>query len=176
MKPIIGKISPQQADHIEEIFINDPIPLVWVEKTVPELDLYCPAFVHSVYEKKDNLEHKSPIFPLVDDLVKKHIFPNYKNLKFGKYQRIRYFVQPDVQIPIDYKHDPYHIDLEEKNITIVYYINNSGGGTIINTKNVLYDVKHIKGNYVIFDGSIEHAGKISQNFTSRAVLNINILI
>jgi hypothetical protein len=90
--------------------------------------------------------------------------------------RIRYFIQPSIKVKKGYTHDPLHVDSVLKdNLSMVCYINESGGGTYIKTKDVDYKILHKRGNYVIFDGSLKHAGIISDKQNSRKVLNVNFL-
>lgn len=180
MNPIIGSIDPKTSNDLEINFSNQYLPYMWSENVSGQPDIYNPSFVHIVYDKESKEELNSPIYPFVDDLIQNHILPDHKSklpgLLHNNYLRIRYFVQPDINVPQDYISDPFHIDIDKPNISIVYYVNDSGGGTIIDYPNVTYQVKHKRGNYVIFDGSKPHAGRISQNFSSRSVLNINILL
>jgi len=180
MDPILGSINSKVADELEKNFSKQYLPYMWSENVSGKINIYNPSFIHIVYDKESQDNLNSPIYKSVDNLIQNHILLNHRslfpNIEPKNYLRIRYFIQPDINIPNNYTSDPFHIDLDKPNISIVYYVNTSGGGTIIDYPNITYNVKHKKGNYVIFDGSIPHAGKISQNFTSRAVLNINILL
>lgn len=169
---INGNIPLNTSNFIEETLSTPKISFQWIEDLVGVPNNYQPAGVCILYDEEYNINNLvfESIKPIILDIINSHSLP------FKKFLRVRYIKQPDVKIPINYKHDKFHRDLNQKNFSLVYYINNSGGGTVIDTPDIKYEVKHIKGNYVIFDGySLDHAGVLSQNNTTRSLLNINFI-
>lgn len=168
----IGRFSDKNISLLDNILSGRGIPFYWSENIAYDSEIYCPAASHMIYSGAQ--EEPSPIFSDIKNIVFEEINKNGINIK--QLLRIRYFVQPSIKLKKGYTHDPLHVDSTlENNLSMVCYINESGGGTYIKTKDVDYKVLHKKGNYVIFDGSIEHAGIISNKRISRRVLNINFI-
>ncbi len=169
---ITGKIPPSDANWIENSFINTSVPFIWVDNVLGDIATYRPGAMHTIFDKYEDkpsplFEHINPIF---QNIFKKH------SLNFDKYLRIRYFHQPDVKVEESYKNDPLHTDLGEENLSLVYYLNEAGGGTAIFAEDIHYNILHKQGNYVIFDGLLPHAGILSQNNTTRSVINVNFVV
>lgn len=70
-----------------------------------------------------------------------------------------------------------HIDTEIPHYVLIYYVISSDGDTLIFNKNL--DVSHritpIKGNFLLFDGSLLHTGTNPIKTDKRIVLNIDLL-
>ena len=76
-----------------------------------------------------------------------------------------------------------HIDIMDRHISFIYYINDNDGHTIFFTdeskdKNLPLEIEHKveskKNRIVFFDGSILHTGQNPINSHLRAVINVNI--
>ena len=168
---ITGNLNELDSEFLDKNLI-DNIPFAWTNTLVGERNSYNPGGLHVIIDKGKIL---SPLYNIVNPYFQK-IFAKH-NLNFNKYLRIRYFMQPDIKVSKEYKHDQIHIDdVDQPNYSLVYYVNNAGGGTFIYDSEKPTQIKHKKGHYVIFKGNIKHAGKISQNQTTRAVINVNFSI
>ena len=85
-----------------------------------------------------------------------------------------------------------HVDLihDKPFLTFVYYVEESDGHTILFDKiyqkdsfdsqkeppKIMKKVPHIKGNGVLFDGYLFHAGNSPQNYMKRTVINFDFTI
>jgi hypothetical protein len=168
----IGKFSEKNISLLENILSDGSIPFYWSENISNEGNGYFPAACHIIYSGPQ--EKPSPLFNKIKDILIEEIEKN--NIKIKQFLRIRYFVQPSIKVEKGYIHDPLHIDsMIKNNLSMVCYVNESDGGTYIKMGDVDHKVLHEKGNYVIFDGSLKHAGIMSKKKNSRRVLNINFL-
>lgn len=123
------------------------------------------------------------ILPLVFEIADK------SNSDVSKIYSARAFMQQPKSDATE-THDTFHIDIIQKHLVFLYYINDADGDTIILDKkfdnennflsgnytnyNVLEKVTPKKGRVVIFDGSYYHAAGIPKK-DYRAVLNFNMI-
>lgn len=137
-----------------------------------------PQFVHSVYHHKHNGE--SYYFNTFNSLL------SCLPLSIDKLLRIKlnlnYVEAKPYSIP--------HVDFVgiENLVTIIYYVNDSCGDTVIfnekRNSNELPDCEKLtikqsitpkKGRFVMFDGTYLHAGGFPSSKTPRVVLNANVI-
>ena len=71
--------------------------------------------------------------------------------------------------------NPFHIDdkLDKNYFSMIYYINNSDGDTVIYDNKKLVRVKPEAGKVLMFDGSLYHASSRPTKNKLRKVVNIN---
>lgn len=69
-----------------------------------------------------------------------------------------------------FRHTPWHTDMEEDHIGMIYYIVDTDGKTLFKNRG---SVTPKQGRCVIFNGKIKHCHQLSSSY--RSVLNFNIL-
>jgi hypothetical protein len=70
------------------------------------------------------------------------------------------------------RHTPYHVDRLAPHYTVVYYVNDTNGATILRSSAGLKRVQPRKGRIVLFEGSVLHAHYLPTR-TPRCVINFN---
>ncbi len=168
---ITGNLNKTDSEFLNKNLTYN-VPFAWTDNLVGDKNSYNPGGLHVIMHNSKVL---SPLFNIINPYLQK-ILAKHK-FNFKEYFRIRYFMQPDIKVSKEYKHDQIHIDdVDQPNYSLVYYINNAGGGTTIYETETPTYINHKMGHYVIFKGDIKHAGRISQNKTTRAVINVNFSI
>jgi len=70
-----------------------------------------------------------------------------------------------------------HIDFDLSHYVLIYYVNSCDGDTLIFNKNL--DISHritpIKGNFLLFEGSLLHTGTNPKFFDKRLIINIDLI-
>lgn len=76
-------------------------------------------------------------------------------------------------------HEP-HVDLNQKNVTTIYYVSDSDGDTVLyneKTESEKYTIMNTitpkKNRLVVFDGSHYHTGHSPMNHSNRILINSN---
>ena len=81
-----------------------------------------------------------------------------------------------VQLPrnIEPKHWNKHIDLPNHHYSLIYYVNDADGATVLfDGQKIIKEVEPKKGRILLFNGSIYHGAGIPKT-TNRCVVNFNI--
>lgn len=82
-----------------------------------------------------------------------------------------------VYCPESYQHER-HVDMEEENITCIFYLNTSDGNTSIYDRNgttLLKEIEPIENRLVVFDGKYLHAGHSPSKNKNRVLINMNFV-
>ena len=75
--------------------------------------------------------------------------------------------------PNNYQHPP-HVDFVYKNISTIFYVNDSDGDTILyKNKKVFKKITPVKNSLLIFDGDILHTGCSPTKYKNRILINSN---
>ena len=175
-------IDQKLADAIEDWFINSGFPWYYNDITSTPKERFSdvafdyPQFVHTflMYEHGQIRENSGLAkFPI--DLFKR--FLAYKNIDEAKLLRCKANLQ--MAVPNESReYNMPHTDLEEPHYVMLYYVNDSDGDTFLfdNEYNITKRVKPKKGRFLVFDGSISHAGRHPINNSTRILINYDFII
>lgn len=132
-------------------------------------------FIHTIYA---NNEQKSEVFELVKPLLDEF---EYKTaLPIKAIHRIKANLLPKQILDEEGLAETIHIDVDKgdkKYLTIVYYVSDSDGDTVIYDKGeVVFKASPVKGMAVYFPSHMEHRATPPVNNKRRIVLNIIVEI
>jgi hypothetical protein len=177
-------IPKENCNDIEKMFLSPVFP--WYYNSVTSIlddDGVClddktldsPQFTHIfVKEKEINSEYFKFIMPVVEYLENNIQQPIIKNLHRVKAN----LILQDNSFPTDFYNVP-HVDSHGKHNTIIYYVNDSDGDTIIFNESIGNKKLTIKSKFspisntaVFFDSKLLHASTPPRKNKTRIVLNI----
>jgi hypothetical protein len=157
-------LTPAQADELEKLMFGAYFPWYYLDNTTTKqglktwLEIECPMYVHNLYFEGS-----------VNN-------PGYKQIlaAFGFNPDILIRMKANMMMPrpLEFRHTPYHVDRLDTHYTIVYYVNDTEGATILKSRRGLTRVQPKKGRIVMFDGSLMHANYLPSR-RPRCVINFN---
>ena len=184
-------VSKQIQDDVEKILTSPDIP--W---------MYNPSTLYVNGKLMDSTNDFPQTSNTVDSPMMTHVacflysqptacFNKIKPIIDSIPQQIKTFLRVKINLTFPSlnttkdSHYPVHVDagINEKYKTVIYYVNDSDGDTIIfnedkNYKGPLTIKRKIspkKGRLIIFDGDLLHAGGFPIESKQRIVLNINFI-
>ena len=175
-----------------------------IEKHFSSLEFpwyYNPGVSYSQEENAKFIANDSNIKE-TDGFVHRLIIENAKVSGYGDLVRpIMYFVEDKFKVKVNYIiraravmiyknpvfgefHNVPHVDDMNKHMTLIYYVNDSDGDTVIFKEKYVNDISYSKktvecrveprkGRAVLFDGHRYHTGLLPQTSKVRLVLNYN---
>ena len=130
-----------------------------------------PGFVH--WFLRDSKQIESNFLPIPLKIL--YDFSFSQNIFIEQIFNIRSFLEtPSTNPGPDL---PPHIDYPQKHFTLLYYVNDSEGDTILFKDDYKTEIKRVspkKGRVIFFDGSIPHCGTRNSN-VARSVINFNFI-
>ena len=198
MKIIENLIPKAYQDRIEQAYSNDEFPWYMMNKVanIDEKFIFKnplitnpTAFAHAVFSEN---QQKSSIFHIVYPIL--HFLEKEESFEVKQLIRIRSRLTTPFIGHTENHFNPPHVDLftKDKFKTLVYYINDSDGDTILFNEQfefhenapivkdenitVALRVPPIKGNAVLFDGNQFHSGNCPIKSKYRMVLNFDFFI
>jgi hypothetical protein len=179
------------VNKLEELFLSNYFPYYYFENTVKKeflkndnkiskfkINDYL-QFSHIFFNynnKKQTSEINSDYFQIIYDILNKV----KEKLNFINDIKI---IRAKINLQTQFKNNKKdvintpHFDFKNiPHIVIIYYVNNSDGKTYLFKKNgnVLVGVSPKKGDVLIFDGNILHAGSNPLKSEKRLLINIDI--
>jgi len=187
---LLENVIPEElSDQIEGALFHNEFPWYYYPThVVPENDsryyafdqdniVECPGLIHNFCE--DGVVSSTYNQFFVDLLQNVEVS---SNIKIDKLFRIRGRLclrHPGKEESHNGAHIDYH--MEEDFYSMIYYVNTSDGDTVIFDKKQNFDVsekpsimhryKPKKGNFLLFDGKMYHAGNFPSHNASRATIN-----
>lgn len=79
--------------------------------------------------------------------------------------------------PENHRHE-LHTDMDDKNITAIFYVNTSDGNTLLydrEGKNLLKEIEPVENRLLIFDGNLLHTGHSPSKHKCRVLINMNFM-
>jgi hypothetical protein len=147
----------------EQVLINDP------------LVLHQPQFVHILF---NNTANSNAFEPVISKL-------NFKNLGLGdyKFKRVKVnLLTPSIENYPEKYHVPHFDSKNPNDITIIYYVNNSNGDTVLfnesyeglipTSVSVKQTISPLRGRVLIFNSNQFHASRPPYSIDYRCVINI----
>lgn len=140
------------------------------------------AFVHRLYVDVNDEYIKSNYYEIIHPLF--YFVEKETNLQIKKINRVRAVFAPK-DFEFKNKYNVPHIDDVEPHITMIYYVNESNGATLLFEEKYSKDIdcskktpKHYieakKGRLLIFDGLTYHTGMIPTN--NKLLINSNFSV
>lgn len=157
-------ITPAQADEVEKLMFGNFFPWYFLDNTTSQQgkrrwsEVECPMHVHNLFFQG------SVNNPGYRQILKEFGLPHDT--------LIRMKANMVMARPFEFRHTPYHVDRLDAHYTIVYYVNDSTGATILKSRTGLQKVEPRKGRIVLFDGSLMHAHYLPAR-KPRCVINFN---
>ena len=147
----------------EQVLINDP------------LILHQPQFVHVLF---NNTANSNAFEPIITRL-------NLKNLGLDdyKFKRVKVnLLTPPIQNNINSYHLPHFDSMNPNDISIIYYVNNSNGDTVLfneeydgiipTSVSIKQTISPLRGRVLIFNSNQFHASRPPQNIDYRCIINM----
>jgi len=136
-------------------------------------------FVHSVINWVNETD-KSVVNSDADKLCANLLNKLMKHIGEDSYKiyRIKINLSPQHKRP-EGTYDVPHTDIEKEHMVVIYYVDDSDGPTYLfedDGRTIIKKVEPKKGRFLMFDGSIKHAGSHPIDNTFRTVINYNIKI
>jgi hypothetical protein len=132
------------------------------------------------YETDENLPgwvlHQSNIDTEINEIIEKLQLNVCKkiNLEFVKNYRYKINLTKPINLTEEEEKKLIHKDRNVEHVSLIYYINEANGDTIIYKNNEILKIIPKKGRAVVFDGKFEHYGKYP-NIGERYIININFV-
>lgn len=164
-------INKSKINDIYELCNDCNFPYYWSENIIDsnQLKKQYGGFTHNLF--KENKIY-SNVFNIFFDLTKE-IFEK-ENIVIKSLFRLQVNLLLNININNDELNNAIHQDIDLPNYkSLVYYINDSDGDTIIfnDNKGILESISPIAGNYVIFNSNLFHMASIPKNHKKRMVIN-----
>ncbi|MEO7387726.1 MAG: 2OG-Fe(II) oxygenase [Gammaproteobacteria bacterium] len=157
-------LTPAQADELEKLMFGNYFPWYFLDNTTtPEgtrdpNEVECPMFVHNLY---------------FEGAVNN---PGYQQMlrefRFDPAILTRMKANMLLARPSESRHTPFHVDRVDPHYTVIYYVNESDGATLIQSGQGQILVEPRKGRIVLFSGALKHANYLPAR-GSRCVINFN---
>jgi len=157
-------ITPAQANELEKLMFGNFFPWYFLDNTTTGqgtrkwYEVECPMHVHNLFFEGS-----------VNN-------PGYKQIleQFRLEPGILVRMKANMVMPrrLEFRHTPYHVDRADPHFTIVYYVNDSDGDTIVQSPRGRRRVAPRKGRIVLFDGGLKHAHYLPRR-GPRCVINFN---
>lgn len=118
------------------------------------------------------------------DFIRPILYFVENNVSINSIERIRGVLAPRDVFPG--KYNVPHVDMHSPHKTLIYYVNDSDGGTILfkehhsgniynpSKKTIAHEIQAKKGRIVIFDGLCYHTGRIPVE-NDKMLININFI-
>lgn len=175
MLKVIDNFLPESfQEELFNVFMSRTIYWYWhnTNVTFEGSDKSFPQLVHAIYS--DN-EIKSDFFNLVRPIV--YFIEKELQVSIKEICRIKANLIPKIIYTNEELEASFHTDINEPNyISVLYYVNNSDGDTVINTLDKAELISPIKGRCVIFNSATKHRPTPPQNNRRRVVLNFVLKI
>lgn len=157
-------LTPAQADELEKLMFGAYFPWYYLDNTTTKkgarkwYEFECPMYCHNLYfEGAVNNPGYAQIL---------------REFRFDAGILIRMKANMMLARPFEFRHTPYHVDRLDPHYTVVYYVNDSDGATILRSRDGLRKVQPKKGRILLFDGSRTHAN-YGPTRGPRCVINFN---
>lgn len=141
------------------------------EPTAPQIPsaVDTPFFSHLLWGEHGANSVFLPQFKVIGDVV-----PGIDSLRLERFKINLTMPSPVCNINT---HSHLHTDLDIEHISVIYYINDSDGDTVIfnDDLTVKQRIRPQRGRLVMFDGSYLHAGNNPIYSKARVVANINLV-
>jgi len=174
-------IDESYQNHIEMFLLNPELQWYFYSATSENTDSVNldnhyegPQFVHTFFDYylKENSPHLNKILTVLKDLYKK------TNIGEIKLLRVKSNLQMMRSNNTEKNFTKPHIDMNEKHIVLLYYVNDNDGKTFLFNDD--FSIKDAiipkKGRALIFDGNLIHASSHPINYETRLVINYDLEI
>lgn len=157
-------LGPSQADKLEKLMFGAFFPWYYLDNTTTRQgrhrwnEIECPMYVHNLY---------------FEGAVNN---PGYQQIlqafRFDAASVMR--IKANMMLPrrLEWRHTPYHVDRLDAHYTMVYYVNDADGATIIRSSEGRRAVRPRKGRVVLFSGNLMHGNYLPAR-GPRCVINFN---
>lgn len=169
-------LSDKEKDDIETLFLGDLPKWEKRDSTTPEAkrniftrEKDITWFAHELVVDNHVV---SGFANATMDIFKKINFQQFdKSIHFNNLQRLRVNLVPPQRGINYYNSSPSHTDMPFEHFSIIYYVNDCDGKTVLNNT---AKIKPKKGKILLFDGSISHK-IIYPKSGYRCILNFNFM-
>ena len=163
-------ISKDIADKIENIITDHKFEWYWSPSS--KYGISQEGSLSKDFQFIHNIEKDSELYSFVKILL--HNFEIYSNLKIKNIYRIKVNLLPKQELSEEDLFETIHLDKVEQNIlSIVYYVSDSDGDTVIyDDNNIILQSPPVKGNAVCFWSNLKHRATPPKLNKRRLVINI----
>lgn len=166
---IENKIPQQLQDKIENLLLGEYFPWFLNAKTAADkVDLSVREqdgfqFTHC-FVRSGQIESR-----FYNDVIKLLDFVDFREVELW---RIKANLTTNI-FGSENTIQPIHTDRTENNfVTLLYYVNDSDGDTFFfENGQIIKKIKPVKGNFVLFNSNLEHAGSYPVKYPYRSVIN-----
>lgn len=154
-------------DDIHSTLMSDMYPWYWNENQISSYERQHAGFTHAFYRGG---EINSSYFNKIDDLL--NLILDKEQIKIKSIFRIQANLLPNITITDEQLLNSIHTDMPTDNyISIIYYVMNSDGDTVIfdNDKEIRISPK--QGHYVVFKSCTKHRATMPIINKRRIVIN-----
>lgn len=157
-------VSPAEAEDLELLLFGPYFPWYYLDNTTTRKgarrwsEVECAMHVHNLYFKG------SANNPGYQQILERFRLP-HETL-------IRMKANMVMARPFEFRPTPFHVDRLDPHYTVVYYVNDSTGATVLRSRDGRRTVEPRRGRIVIFDGSVMHAHYLPW-WQPRCVINFN---
>ena len=163
---------PNEIQQLFDICNSSLIAYYWNENQVDsdniEMSQYS-GFTHMLYKDgKINSDYYAFFYPLIEYIADK------EQIKIKALHRLQINMLLNINVSEEEIKNSIHRDMEDpKYKTIIYYINDSDGDTVIYDEyfKIVDSIKPLLGNYVIFNSNSLHSATIPKHTKKRMVVN-----
>lgn len=165
--------SREEENLIEDLIFTDQFPWYFSNKTVYNnfTDDDYNWFYHLLTE--DNQHTSQYTIDVLNIFIKKYNtlcknLPKHLVPDFNQIYRMRFNLALNAN---EDRKTPIHVDQPFNHLTMIYYINNSDGVTVLDG---ISNISPKKGRILIFDGRLEHCAFFPKISPKRSVINFNL--
>lgn len=156
--------SREVADELEKLMFGPYFPWYFLDNTTTKQgvrkwnEIECPMHVHNLFFEGS-----------VNN-------PGYQQIltRLGLDGANLIRMKANMMMPrrFEFRHTPCHVDRLDQHYTIIYYVNESNGATLLESRGGRTKIEPKKGRIVLFDGSLQHANYMPSR-NPRCVINFN---
>lgn len=154
-------------DDIHSTLMSDMYPWYWNENQITSNEGQHAGFTHAFYRGG---EINSSYFDKINDLL--NLILNKEKIKIKSIFRIQANLLPNINITDEQLLNSIHTDMPTDNyISIIYYVMDSDGDTVIFNNDKEIRISPKQGDYVVFKSNTKHRATVPQINKRRIVIN-----
>jgi hypothetical protein len=168
MKLIHNLLPHSLKNEVYNVLTNSYFPWFWNEEVIKDSkDENTFQFTHSIYQdNKACSEYYNSVIPIL------WFFENNTNIKIKSIYRIKANLTTQYNMSEKDINDGVHIDKKEDNyLSLIYYVNDSDGDTLIYNNDVIEATTPKANNLLYFKSNLNHAGSFPKINKRRIVIN-----
>jgi hypothetical protein len=170
-------VSKKNAKFIKSIIFNKNFTWKFKDKNQQYSADNCGVFqfVHSLYDYKKGVisDNYDKIMPIISEAFEKNTGKKIKRFIRTKVNLLTKMNCSDLELLMMEHQDLLNEESKNNKFSIVYYVENSDGDTVIFDKyhNIIEQASPIAGNAIVFDSMLVHRATPPKNNSKRVVVN-----